>query len=264
VFIGAGNMGEALVRGILKSGLCPPTSIMVTDVWPERIAFFQKTFGVGGSKSNREAVKNADVVVLAVKPQTMSDVLGDLKDAIGQKTLVISIAAGITIARLESQLGDGFRVVRVMPNTPALVQAGAAALCGGRWATEADLQVAERLMGAVGLAVRVKESDIDAVTALSGSGPAYVFYFIEAMLDAARRMNLDERVARQLVYATVGGAAKLITETGVDAAELRQRVTSKGGTTAAAVEVLESRKVADAWVEAVLAAQKRSRELSAS
>jgi len=264
VFLGAGNMAEALARGILRSGLCPAGRIRVADPLPERLAIFHKEFGVVGTADNKQAVRDAEIVILAVKPQVMGQVLDELKGALTRDALVISIAAGIPTGRYEAALGDGCRVVRVMPNTPALVRCGASAVCGGRRATEADLQSAEAIMKAVGVVVRTKEQDMDAVTAVSGSGPAYVFYLVEAVLEAARRLGLEEAAAKKLFYETVEGVARLIKETGLEAGELRRRVTSKGGTTAAAVEVLENRKVKEALVDAVLAAHRRSRELSQS
>mgnify|MGYP003586359611 CR=1 FL=1 len=262
VFVGAGNMAEALVKGILAGGLCPPDRLVVTDVRAERRDYFQAQFGVRGLKSNREAVREADVVVLAVKPQTMGDVLRELRGAIPASALVITIAAGIPTARFEEGLGEGARVVRVMPNTPSLVRAGASALCGGRWATEQDLKLAGALMEAVGLAVRVSESDMDSVTAVSGSGPAYVFFLAEAMLQAADQFGLAPDTARDLVTATLEGAARLMKETGLPPAELRARVTSKGGTTEAALNVLREKGVLDAWIEAMQAARRRAAELS--
>lgn len=261
VFIGAGNMAEALVKGMVASGVCEADRIFVTDVRPERLAFFEKEFQVKGFANNVVAVKKADVVVLAVKPQLLGDVLAEIKEGLGN-SLVISIAAGISTGWIEKGLGDGVRVVRVMPNTPALVRAGAAALCGGRWAKDADLTLTETMMGAVGLAVRVPENCMDAVTALSGSGPAYVFHLMEAMIEAARHAGLDEAIARKLIYATVSGSAKLAEATGTEPAELRRRVTSKGGTTAAALEVLEEKAVYHAYLGAIAAAHRRAKELS--
>jgi pyrroline-5-carboxylate reductase len=262
VFIGAGNMAEALVKGMLASGVCTADRLHVTDVRSERLAFFEKEFHVKGSSNNKSAVKNADVVVLAVKPQVIGGVLDGFQATLGHKPLVISIAAGISTSWLEKSLGEGVRVVRAMPNTPALVRSGAAAICRGRWATDADFNIAEAMMRAVGVVVRVQEKDMDAVTALSGSGPAYVFHLMEAMIAAATHAGLDGDVARKLVYATVRGAAKLAEETGVDPAELRRRVTSKGGTTEAALEVLEEKSVYHAYLQAIAAAHRRSRELS--
>jgi pyrroline-5-carboxylate reductase len=264
VFIGAGNMTDALVKGLIAGGACLSQQILVTDIQPERLELFRRQYGVGTSGNNPEASKKADVIVLAVKPQTMDEVLSGLRDSFDRNAVVVSIAAGIPTRRIESKLGDGVRVIRVMPNTPALVRAGAAAFCGGRWAVGQDFATAETMMRAVGVAVRVDEKDLDAVTALSGSGPAYVFYLVEAMMKAAGKLGLAENVARTLVYATVEGAAKLLLSSKEGPAELRERVTSKGGTTAAAVTVFDERNMADAVVEAVLAAHRRSRELSGS
>ncbi len=261
-FLGAGNMAEALVKGLVASGLCTPARIVVADVDSRRLDHFHREYSVRGVTSNLAAVMGADVVMLSIKPQILPEVLKEVAPVLEARTLVLSIAAGVTTAKIEGVLGEGVRVVRSMPNTPALVRAGAAAICGGRWAEEKDLETAEQILRAVGVVVRVQELDMDAVTALSGSGPAYVFFMMEALLEAARRLQLDEDIARPLVYATIEGAARLIQETGVEAGELRQRVTSKGGTTAAALEVLRNRNVSEAFCEAVLAAHKRSRELS--
>ena len=262
VFIGAGNMAEALVKGMLASDVCTADRLCVTDVRSERLAFFEKEFNVKGLTSNENAVRSADVVVLAVKPQVIGGVLDGFQAALGHKPLVISIAAGISTSWLENSLGEGVRVVRAMPNTPALVRSGATAICRGRWATDADFSFAEAMLSAVGVVVRIEEKDMDAVTALSGSGPAYVFHLMEAMIAAASHAGLDDGVARKLVYATVRGAAKLAEDTGADPAELRRRVTSKGGTTEAALAVLEEKSVYHAYLQAIAAAHRRAQELS--
>ncbi len=259
-FIGAGNMAEALVKGLVSGGRNPST-ITVTDTRPERLDFFRKEFGVNGSASNADAARGAGVIVLAVKPQVMAEVLPELKPA-AVAALVVSIAAGIRADRIESALGGAVRVIRVMPNTPALVGAGVSAICRGRHATESDLEEAEQLLASVGSVVRVDEGQMDAVTAVSGSGPAYVFYVMENMLVAAAKAGLSDEVAKKLVYETVSGAAKLALSSDVGPSELRARVTSKGGTTAAAIGVLDTWKVNAAIVEAVTAARNRSHELS--
>ena len=264
VFIGAGNMAEALVRGILKSGFCTADRVTVTDPEASRLNLFRETYGVHGTSSNAEAIQGADIVFLAVKPQMINQVLQELDGRLTRRSLVISIAAGITTKTLESKLDRLARVIRVMPNTPALVGAGAAALCRGQHASDEDVLLAVRLMESVGVVVQTEEKMMDAVTALSGSGPAYVFYLMEAMLASAREMGLDDELARQLVFATVSGAGKLAEKSETDPAELRRRVTSKGGTTEAAIGVLENAKVGHVITEAVLAAERRSRELSGS
>lgn len=262
-FIGAGHMAEALVNGLVKSSVCPANHITVADVRTERTSYFRSAFAVSSADNNQEAVRQADIVVLAVKPQVMNEVLDDIKDALPANALVISIAAGVPAKKIEYRLSGTCRVIRVMPNTPALVGRGVSAICSGSRADEEDLAVAEVLLAAVGLVVRVEERDMDAITAVSGSGPAYVFYLVEAMLAAAARLGLDAQASRSLVYGTLEGAARLLAESEVDAAELRRRVTSKGGTTEAAVALLDSRHVSENLVEAILTAAQRSAELSA-
>jgi pyrroline-5-carboxylate reductase len=262
VFIGAGNMAEALVKGLIARKVAKAGDVTVTDVRPERLEFFRREFGVIGEADNARGVQSADVCVLAVKPQVMNEALGSLRGHLKKDALVLSIMAGKRTASIEQNLSSGVRVVRVMPNTPALVGAGASAICAGRHATEDDLKTAEELFRAVGVVERVREEDMDAVTALSGSGPAYVFLVMEAMRDAARRMNLDDKVARELIEATLGGAALLAASSEEDPGALRERVTSKGGTTEAALDVLRSRGFAEALVAAIQAAHARSIELS--
>ncbi len=264
VFLGAGNMGEALIRGLLVARTVTPSQIIATDVRPERLESLAKSFGIRTSGDNVKAVADADVVLLAVKPQQMSAVLAPLKSVTSGRKLFISIAAGVTTARIERELGNKSHVVRVMPNTPALVGAGAAALAKGASATNEDLVTAEAILGAVGITVRVEEKLIDAVTALSGSGPAYVFYVTEAMIEAGVAAGLEETVARKLAIQTVCGAGKLLVESGEEPESLRRKVTSPGGTTEAALRVMSERKLTEIFAEAIQAAEQRSRELSGS
>lgn len=262
VFLGAGNMAEAIVRGLLRGKAVAPAQVTVTDVRPERLAHFRKRYRVRAEADNHAAVAKASVVVLAVKPQDLRELLRGLRGAVPGGAVVLSIAAGVRTAGIEKLLGRGARVVRAMPNTPALVGAGIAGICKGKKATERDMQVAEAILGTAGLTVRVKESDMDAVTALSGSGPAYVFFIVEAMLEAARHLRVKPETAKTLIHRTIDGAVKLLVETGEEAETLRARVTSKGGTTAAAIEQLAAGGVSDAVVKAIKAAHRRSRELS--
>lgn len=260
VFIGAGNMAEAIVAGIVKQQVVAASDVCVTDISADRLSHFESRYGVGTSSDNLAAVAPSDVIVLSVKPQVFPSVWQEIESALKPDALVVSIMAGIPSKKIA---GDKpIRVVRVMPNTPSLVGEGAAGIAAGEFASEANLAVAEKLMGAVGEVVIVKEEEIDAVTALSGSGPAYVFYLLESMLDAAEQMGLKKGVARELALATVSGAAKLMKETGEDADVLRKKVTSKGGTTAAAINTMEERGVKGAVIAALLAAQARSRELA--
>jgi len=253
-------MAEAIVAGIIKNQVVAAADICVTDVSEERLMHFFMKYGVSNSDDNAFAVAQADVVVLSVKPQIFPEVWPEIEGALKPDALVVSIMAGIPSAKIAG--GKPIRVVRVMPNTPSLVGEGAAGIAAGEFATEADLQIAEKLMAAVGAAVIVKEEEIDAVTALSGSGPAYVFYLLEGMLEAADQMGLEKEVARELALATVIGAAKLMQETGEEADALRKKVTSKGGTTEAAINTLQNQGVKESIVAALLAAQARSKELA--
>ncbi|MEI6892176.1 MAG: pyrroline-5-carboxylate reductase [Pontiella sp.] len=259
-FIGAGNMAEAIVAGIVKQKVVPAADIFVTDISEDRLTHFLMKYEVSTSDDNAYPVAQADVVVLSVKPQVFPAVWPEIEGALKSDALVISIMAGIPSAKIAND--KPIRVVRVMPNTPSLVGEGAAGIAAGEWATAADLEIAQQLLGAVGVAKIVKESDIDAVTALSGSGPAYVFYLLESMLAAADQMGLDSEVSRELALSTVIGAAKLMQESGEGAAELRAKVTSKGGTTHAAISTLEEHGVKESIITAMLAAQSRSIELA--
>jgi pyrroline-5-carboxylate reductase len=260
VFIGAGNMAEAIVAGIVNKGIVGADEVCVTDINDARLEHFVEQYGVGRSSDNAAAVGEADVVVLSVKPQIFPEVWPEIEGSLKPDALVVSIMAGIPSAKIMA--GKPIRVVRVMPNTPSLVGEGAAGIAAGEFATEADLRIAEKLLGAVGIAVFVKEDEIDAVTALSGSGPAYVFYLLEGMLEAAEQMGLEKEISRELALATVMGAAKLMKESGEEAGVLRSKVTSKGGTTAAAINTMEERGVKDSIVAALRAAQARSKELA--
>ncbi|TAN37402.1 MAG: pyrroline-5-carboxylate reductase [Verrucomicrobia bacterium] len=262
VFLGAGNMAEALVSGLLACNRWPRERLMVADIATERCDHFARKYGVHAMADNAAAVVGADVVVLAVKPQVLPEVLAGVRAKFPPHALVVSIAAGVTTTKIENALGGAVRVVRSMPNTPALVGCGIAALCPGLHATPRDLERAEDLLSATGEVVRVEETQMDAVTAISGSGPAYVFYLMEAMLEAARQLGLSTVVARKLVYTTVKGSAELILKHDLPPEELRRRVTSQGGTTAAAIEVKDRRQVKQAVIEAVLAAHRRAGELS--
>lgn len=263
-FIGAGNMGEALIRGLLAAKTVTAEQIIACDVVATRLEYFKNKFGIRTASDNAAAVCDADIVLLAVKPQQMSDVLSSFKSQITNRKVIITIAAGVTTTRIERELGGHVRVVRVMPNTPALVGAGAAAMCKGAHATDDDLATAEAILGAVGITVRTEEALLDAVTALSGSGPAYVFYVTEAMIKAGVAAGLTEEIAKQLTIQTVFGAAKLMKESGESPADLRRKVTSPGGTTEAALKVMSERKLMNVFAEAVQAATRRSHELAGS
>lgn len=260
-FIGGGQMAEALVKGILSKGLVEAESVIVSEPWEERRKYISKECGVNVVSENSQVFNEAATVILSVKPQVMNIVLRDVANSVDAGNLVISIAAGITIDVLESGLPSGTRVIRVMPNTPALVQQGAAGLCRGTHATEDDMELALRLFGAVGVAVEVAEHLMDAVTGLSGSGPAYCFAFIEGLVDAGVREGLSRDVAKKLAVQTVLGSASLCSATGKSPAELTAMVTSPGGTTIEGLYHLEKNAFRGSIMEAVRAAASRSREL---
>jgi pyrroline-5-carboxylate reductase len=263
-FIGGGNMAEAIVKGVLGAGAVQPGQVVIADPSSNRRDVFNHYFKTRTTADNREVVEQSDVVVLAVKPQFMSDALTPVSDTFRPDQLVISIAAGIRTDLLDRLTGGTPSIVRVMPNTPALVGEGVTALCKGPRADDRHVSLADGLFSVVGSTLIVDEADLDAVTALSGSGPAYLFYLLEAMMAAARDEGFDDARARELVYGTVKGAISLAANTNDPPAVLRERVTSKGGTTAAALDVLNSRGVGDAVRSAIKAAANRSRELSAS
>ncbi len=254
-------MAEALLQGMVQAGAVMAADTVVTDVREERLAELARQFGVTTTTDNLQAVKDASIIWLCVKPQQMESVLPPLHGC-APNALFVSIAAGVPTSRMESWLGAKSRVVRVMPNTPALVQHGAAGISAGTHATPADIAQVERAMRCVGTTVVLPESDLHAVTALSGSGPAYVFYVIEAMLSTGAELGLDPEQARKLAVQTIIGAGKLMESSTDTAAELRARVTSKGGTTAAAIAAFDQAGVADGLKKGIHAAATRSRELA--
>lgn len=260
-FIGAGNMAEALVKGLLRAGVAAPQEILCTDRRSERGPELVKAYGVRFTQDNLAAVREAGIIVLSVKPQVMEKVLAEVGPALDAGKLVVSIAAGIPIAALERQVGHGVRVIRTMPNTPALVGAGATALSPGEHATEADLAQAKALFDAIGTTVVVDEPLLDAVTGLSGSGPAYIFLIIEALADGGVKAGLARAQAQSLAAQTVFGSAKLLIETGEHPGRLKDQVTSPGGTAIAGLHTLEAGGLRTTLMNAVEAATDRSREL---
>ncbi len=258
--IGAGVMGETLLSGLIRAGR-KVDEIMVGEKRPERAAELEERYGVT-VVGNVEAAEKADTLALVVKPQDMEDLLTEIAPVVRPGQLVVSLAAGITTAFLESHLPDGVAVVRVMPNTPALVDEGMAAISRGSHCDEAHLVEAEELMDSIGKVIRVPERQQDAVTAVSGSGPAYIFFVVESMIEAGVHLGLPRSTAAELVVQTVVGSAKLLRETGEHPTVLREQVTSPAGTTAAAIRQLEEHKVRAAFLVALEAARDRSRELA--
>jgi pyrroline-5-carboxylate reductase len=266
-FLGAGAMGEALAGGLLAAGV-PRDQLRAADPDAARREAVSQALGIDTGDDNAAVVRESDIVLLAVKPALVPRVLGDLRAGLGDalaKPLWISIAAGVSIARMEAELPGGARVVRAMPNTPALVRAGATAYAANAAATPADRALTQALFESAGMAWEAPaESLLDAVTGLSGSGPAYVFVFLEALADAGVRVGLPHDVAQRLAIQTVLGSAQLARDTGIHPAQLKDRVTSPGGTTIAGLARLEAAGFRSALLDAVEAATRRSKELGGS
>lgn len=258
--IGAGQMAEALLAGLLASRSADPTALFATDTSAERRDLVKRRFGIRVGSDNCEAASWADVVLLAVKPQSLDSVLEGIASTLAGR-LVISIAAGVSIRRIAGRVPHGTRIVRVMPNAPALVREGMSALAFGPGVTEEDVSLARALFEAVGRVVTVEEHLMEAVTGLSGSGPAYVFMAIEAMADGGVKMGLSRSVAELLAAQTVLGAARMMLETGEHPARLKDRVASPGGTTIAGLHQLEQGGLRASLMAAVEAATKKSEEM---
>lgn len=259
-FIGAGNMAGALIKGLLGAGACEPEHLWATDVRTERLEELRDRHGIRVGSDNVAAATWADVVVLATKPQVFDRILAELEGSVG-KALVVSIAAGVPIEAMEARLAEGARVVRAMPNTPALVDAAATALSAGTHATPADVALARKIFESVGITVVLDESLLDAVTGLSGSGPAYIFLIIEALSDAGVKVGLHRDSAQKLAAQTVLGSAKLLIETGEHPGRLKDMVTSPGGTAIAGLHTLEAGGLRTTLINAVEAATQRAQKL---
>jgi pyrroline-5-carboxylate reductase len=260
--LGAGVMGETVLSGLIRAGW-DAGRIVATDRRPERQVELTKRYGIT-MLENAEAAASADTVILVVKPQDMAELLDEISDSLRPGTLVVSLAAGVDIASMEARLGPDIPVVRVMPNTPALVDEGMAAISSGTHTTQEHLDHVTEILSATGRVVTVPERYQDAVTAISGSGPAYLFFVVEAMIEAGVHLGLPRDVSTELVVQTMLGSATMLRETGEHPTVLRERVTSPGGTTAAAVKVLEDHKVRAAFLGAMEAARDRSRDLAAA
>ena len=259
-FVGAGNMAEAMIRGLLRGRVFAPQQVVASAPREERRRELAETYGIRATQDNREAAGQA-IVVLSVKPQIIGRVLDEVAEAIRADALVISIAAGVPVAAIQSKLPSGRRLVRAMPNTPALVDAAATAIARGEHAHDADLDDAKRIFDAVGITVILDESALDAVTGLSGSGPAYVFLILEALSDAGVKVGLSRRDAQRLAAQMLLGSAKLLLETGEHPGRLKDMVTSPGGTAITGLHTLENGGLRTTLMNAVEAATKRSREL---
>ena len=275
-FIGAGNMGQAMIGALIQSESCAPSDIFVCDVIKNQTDYLEATYGVSILPDNRTVIDTCDVIIFAVKPQSIKQVLSELntrgifKKTSGKK-IFISIAAGTPIKKFEDYIYDAsdeqrkrqMPILRVMPNTPALVLSGVSGLCANAYATADDMEIAKKILSAMGKVIECEESDMDAVTAVSGSGPAYCFYLAEAMTEAAVKLGLSPENAAEMTAATLKGAMVLLENQSFSAGELRQKVTSPGGTTEAAIKVLDDNIVKQIIIQAIEAAAQRSRELSA-
>ncbi len=259
--VGCGNMGEALVKGLIASGLAAPADVWASAPHQERLDELKERYGVHVDRDNRAVTRAADVVILAVKPQILDGVLEQCAPEISPQKLVLSVAAGVPIAAIERRLRPPARVVRAMPNVAALVGASATGLAAAPHATPEDMALAERIFGAVGKTAVVEESLLDAVTGLSGSGPAYVFLVIEALADAGVKVGLSRHVAQDLAAQTVLGSAKLLLETRMHPGQLKDMVTSPGGTAITGLHTLEAGGLRTTLIDAVEAATRRAKEL---
>jgi len=262
--IGAGNMGEVLIRGLIQSRNVKKTDIIASDQNPERLTYVAETYGIRIASSNVELVENASIVIIAVKPQNIDELLDELSTSSHEEHLFISIAAGVTTEKLARKMHHKSGIIRVMPNAPSSVLAGIAALCPGRNVSQVDLQRAVSIFECVGRAVVIKnEALMDVVTGLSGSGPAFVFLVIESLSDAGVQLGISRKEASLLATQTVYGAAKMLLETGRHPSELKDIVATPGGTTFAGLKMLEKGNFRSTIMDAVEAATERSRELGA-
>jgi len=259
-FIGTGKMGEALIKGIIHAGLVPSGHIYASDMDHEKLQILEKDLKIKICSGNCDAVVNSDVVIIAVKPQIVPAVLNEIKKSI-KNQLIISIAAGVTIDTFEKNLPAGTKVVRVMPNIAAIVEEAASAISPGSVASKEDTTIVSSIFNAIGKTVQLQENLMDAVTGLSGSGPAYVFMIIEALADGGVHEGLDRKTAKLLAAQTVLGAAKMVLDGASHTGELKDMVTSPGGTTIRGLRVMEEQGVRIAMMNAVIAACERSKEL---
>jgi pyrroline-5-carboxylate reductase len=260
-FLGSGNMGEALIHGLLHGHLCRPEQIICSDVRPERLKMIRETYGVRGTSHNAEVVKQSDIILLAVKPQIMKPVVEEIAKYLDLSKLIISIAAGVPLEAIESCAKKDLKLVRVMPNICVSVREGASAISGGKHILKEDLMIAKTIFDSVGKSIFIEENLLDAVTGLSGSGPAYIFVIIDALADAGVKVGLSRTDSLILASQTVLGAAKLLIETGEHPGKLKDMVTSPGGTAIAGLHTMEQGGVRTTLINAVEVATERSKAL---
>lgn len=262
LFIGSGNMACAIMDGILKAQIIKPQNIFCNDIDEKKLADLSKRLGIIPFLDKKESLKEADIVFLSVKPQNIVSVLDEIKPFIKKGALIISIIAAIQTKFIEDSLNAGIEVVRVMPNTASLLLCGVSAICGGRYASKESVEKVKNLFSCIGKAEIMDENHFDAITALSGSGVAYIFYFCELMQKAGEKLGLKEEIAKRFALQTVYGAGKMLVESGLDAELLRKNVTSPNGTTEAAIKSFQDSKLEDIVFQAMQKARDRSIELS--
>jgi pyrroline-5-carboxylate reductase len=262
--VGAGKIGSAIVRGVIRAGLVAKDQVIASDVSDALREAISNELGIKVTSDNGEVCDFADTMILAVKPQIVDDVVKEMAKKVGKTKLLVSVAAGVPLSRIEGNLAQGARVVRVMPNIPCIVGAGASCYAGGAHATAKDLENVALILNSFGIALPVEEKYLDAVTGLSGSGPAYVFLFIEAMADGGVQVGLSRDVALKLALQTVYGSARMALESAKHLGELKDEVTSPGGTTIAGLYALEQKGFKGTVMDAIVHATRRSQELGKS
>ncbi|MDR1417564.1 MAG: pyrroline-5-carboxylate reductase [Endomicrobium sp.] len=261
-FIGSGNIAQAIISGLLETKLVKAQNIICNDVVKKKVLNLQQKFGISVAEDKGEALIDADIVFLSVKPQSILNVFDEIRNFIKKNTIIISIAAGITTRFIEENIKKNVAVIRAMPNMPALVRCGITALCKGRFVTNEQLQKAKSLFAAIGKAEIIDEDNFDIITALSGSGPAYIFYFCELLQDAAYRLGLSQEIAKSFAVQTVYGSGKMLDATNEPAGILKEKVKSPKGTTEAALKYFESQNLSNIVYNAMFQAMERSKELS--
>lgn len=260
-FIGGGAMAEAIIQGVINSGLSLPKQIYCSDISQDRVRYMRGKYGIHTFEKNKDIIEDSDILIFAVKPHIVKEVAEEIRGFPIQNKIVMSIAAGISTRTMESWLGGKSPVIRVMPNTPCLVREGVSALCLGKYARENHARTARDIFESVGTVIMIQENLMDPVTGVSGSGPAYIYLVIEAMIDAGVALGLPRDIAKKLVTGTVAGAAKMVGETGEHPAVLKANVMSPGGTTAAALRELEAHGVRTAFDKAIFASCEKASKL---
>lgn len=261
-FLGSGNMAEAIIKGVIFSDIFDSRNVVCSDKSTERLQYVKRKYKVLTTSDNKEAANSSDVLVISVKPQNINELLNEIKEINLSRKIVVSICAGVKCTKLEQSFKDKVAVIRVMPNTPALVGSGVSAIAKGNYALKKDLGVAKKIFEGVGEVFEIEEELMDTVTAISGSGPAYVFYLLEAMIEAGEKLKLKDEYAKKLALHTFMGAAKLALDSKDDLKTLRKKVTSKGGTTEKAINLFAEKKLKDIFIAGIKAAAQRSKELS--